>query len=122
MSAKAEGKVDLRTIKKVALPNGRTLDLSKIHVEVVLDLYKRALHYKELREQWVSSQHYDSAAKYAAQMEAMVETIENWLVFSVGNGLEFWTGFDRKILNGVDARLESIGVLFDTIKKGKVKK
>lgn len=76
----------------------------------VLFIYKRAVNYRKMRDQWLSHKDFANAALYEARLDACLELMENIIVFNEGVGTEPFRkgGFQRT----TDQRLLLIGRIF----------
>lgn len=68
-------------------------------------LYEQACDFQRMRDQWKSPESLHLALQYQNKLEAVVELMENIVVFHVG------MGFDMDSYN-VDERLKSFKYLF----------
>jgi hypothetical protein len=86
------------------------------NLEQVKCIYKKGLELLASRDQWIRLKDWSAAATYEEQLRAIVELLENIVVFHIGDGI---AGFSnpRGTHRGLDTRLKSFAKLFKKEKK-----
>ncbi len=79
-------------------------------------LYTKANECQRDRKQWLRLEQYNLAAMYDAQLEVLVELLENITVFNHGDGLDNFKGEDRS-KKTTDERLATFAKLFKKARK-----